>query len=111
VGFGKIGGRPLRGMVRVGVIEADYILAALATLALDANEFPGIDVIAVVWRIIARVAAACDARDGLWYGAGAIVFELPEQHATALVGIGFFSVMTQGRIRGLGNSQHYEVRG
>src|SRR5208282_6244855 len=87
------------------VIETDDILAALAAFALNADEFPGIDVIAVVWRILARVAAACDARDAL----RALVFELPEQHAAALVGIGFFSVLTKGEVVGLRELEHQNI--
>ncbi len=41
--FREVGGRPLRGMVGMGVIEADDVLAALAAFALNADEFPGID--------------------------------------------------------------------
>jgi len=48
-------------VVGVRVIEADNILAALAALALYADEIPGIDVIAVVERVRARVAATGDA--------------------------------------------------
>jgi hypothetical protein len=44
-------------MVRMGMIEADDILAALAALALNANQFPGIDVVAVLRRIGSRVSA------------------------------------------------------
>ena len=36
MGFGEIGGRPLGGMVRVGVVEADNVFSAFAALALDA---------------------------------------------------------------------------
>ena len=48
MGFGVIGRRPARGMVRVGVIEADNVFAALAAFALNPNKFLGIDVVAVV---------------------------------------------------------------
>jgi hypothetical protein len=63
-----------------------------------------------VWGVLARVAAAGNARDGL----GDVVIEVPEQHAAALVGIGFFSVLTKGDVGGLRNFQHVlrlEVRG
>src|ERR1700687_589039 len=100
-------------MVGMGVIEADDIIAALAAFALDANEFPGIDLVAVVGRVIARVAAAGNARDGLYNGTGAVVVEMPEQHAAALVGIGFLSVLTEGEVGELGELEHArsEVRG
>ena len=58
MGLGEIGGGPARGMVRVGVVEADDVFAALAAFTLDADEFLGIDVVAVVGGIGAGVAAA-----------------------------------------------------
>src|ERR1035441_3929407 len=102
VRFRQIGDRPLRGVVGVGVIEADDILAALAALALNADEFPGIDVVAVVGRVRARVAAAGGARDGL----RAVIVEPPEQHTTALAGIGFLAVLTKKDIGGLREAEH-----
>ena len=93
-------------MVRMGVIEADDVLAALAAFALNADEFPGIDLVAVMGRVRARVAAARDARDDLCDGLGAVVAELAEHHATALVGIGFLSVLAKGDVVGLRESEH-----
>lgn len=63
VRFFKVGLRPLRRMIGMGVIEADDVLVPLARLALDANELLGIDVIAVLGRIGAGVAAASGRRD------------------------------------------------
>src|SRR6266852_982930 len=57
VGFFEVGGRPLRGMIRVRVIEADDVLAALAAFALNTDKFPGIDLVAVMWRVRASIAA------------------------------------------------------
>src|SRR6266481_7624282 len=65
VGFRQVGGRPLRGMVGMGVIEADDVLAVLAAFALNADELSGIDLVAVLWRVLARVTAARYARNGL----------------------------------------------
>ena len=48
MGFGEIGRRPAGGVVGMGMVEADDILAALAALALDADQFAGIDVVAVL---------------------------------------------------------------
>jgi len=45
-------------MVRVRVVEADDVFSALASLALDADEFFRIDVVAVVRRVVASVAGA-----------------------------------------------------
>jgi len=64
-------------MVGMGVIETDDVLASLAAFALNADEFPGIDLVAVMWRVRARVAAAGDARDSLCDGLGAVVVETP----------------------------------
>src|ERR1700693_2266443 len=97
-------------MVRMGVIEAADVLAALAAFALNADEFPGIVLVAVMWRVFARVAAACNPRDGL----RAVVVEVAEQHAAALVGIRFLSVLTKGEGVRLGELEHgprSEVRG
>ena len=41
VGFGEIGRRPTGGMIGVGVVETDNVLTALATFALDADQFRG----------------------------------------------------------------------
>ena len=46
--FGEISLRPLRGMVRMRVVETDDVLTAFAALALDADQFARIDVIAVL---------------------------------------------------------------
>src|SRR6267378_873129 len=102
VGFREVGGRPLRGMVGMGVIETDDVLAALAAFALNADEFPGIDLVAVVWRVRARVAAARDARNSLHV----VVIEVPKQHAATLVGIGFLSVLTKGEVVRLRELEH-----
>ena len=48
MGFGQVGLRPLGRMVGVRVIEADDVFAALAAFALNADQFLGIDVVAVV---------------------------------------------------------------
>jgi hypothetical protein len=94
-------------MIGMGMIEADDIFSALAALALDADQFLGIDVIAVMGRVVARVAARGGADDGFC----AIVFKAAKQDAAALVGIGLFSVMTNLRVDRLGDFQHcVEVR-
>src|SRR5580692_8144637 len=89
-------------MVGMRVIEADDVLAALAAFALNADEFFRIDAVAVVWRIFAHVAAAGYVRDGL----RTVVLKTAEQHATALVGIGFLAVLAQGDVGRLGNLEH-----
>src|SRR5580700_4189731 len=89
-------------MIGVRVIKPDDIQILLAAFALDADEFPGIDVIAVVGRVRARIAAARNAYDGF----RAIVVKAPEQHATALIGIGFFSMLPKGKVVGLSDFEH-----
>jgi len=79
------------------VIEADDVFAALAAFALDADEFFGIDAVPIMRRIGASIAAAGDGQDGLC----AIIVELAEKHATALVGISFFSMLAQREVGGL----------
>src|SRR5271165_3239318 len=79
-------------MVGMGVVEADNVFTALAAFTLDAHQFAWIDVVAVLRRVGASVAAA---RGGS-YDAGAVVVHAAEQHATALVRIGFFAVSAEG---------------
>ncbi len=40
MGFGQIGLRPAGGVIGVGVVEADDVLAAIAAFTLDADQFP-----------------------------------------------------------------------
>ena len=86
----------------MGMIKADDVFSALASFALNANEVLRIDVIAIVRRIGARVAAARDARDCL----RAIVVEVAEEDSATLVGIGFLPVLAKRVIVGLGNFYH-----
>ena len=53
------------------MVEAEDVQALLATLPLNANEFARINVVAVLWRILARVAATRNGGDA----ARAIIFE------------------------------------
>src|ERR1035438_2400266 len=82
VSFGEIGGRPLGGMIGMGVVEADDIFSALAAFALNADQLFRIDLVAVVGRIVAHVSAA----GGTIHGLCAVIFKASEQYATALVG-------------------------
>ena len=56
VGFGKVGERPLRGVVGVGVVEAGDVEALAAGLALDFDQFERGDLVAVVGGVGAGVA-------------------------------------------------------
>src|ERR1700686_2980363 len=58
--FRKIRYRPTRGMIRMGVIEANNIFTAFASLALNADQLLRVDVISIVWRVCSRVSAASD---------------------------------------------------
>src|SRR2546425_2306864 len=89
-------------MVRMGVVEADYILSALASVTLNTDEFLGVDVVAIVRRIVASVAGARDAG----YGFGTVVRKLAEQHTAAFVRVGFFAVLTKRIVDVAGNSEH-----
>src|SRR5580658_5640830 len=75
-------------MIRVGMIEANNILTALAPLALNAHEFTRIDVVPVLRRIGAGVAAACCRG----HDSSAVIVHAAEQHAAALVWISLFPV-------------------
>src|SRR5579864_2337299 len=93
VRFLEVGLRPLRGMIGMGVIEADDVLVALARLALDANEFLGINVIAVLGRIGAGVAAAGGRRDR-----ANIAIHLAEEDPATFMRISFLAVATDFRV-------------
>src|SRR5208283_3661581 len=105
VRLGKIRLRPLRGTIRVRVIEANDVQTLLACLALDADELLGRDVEAVVRAVGAGVAGADDLADVV-----AIRRSVAQQHAAALVRIGLFAVRAQGRVVGVAEIQHYPSR-
>src|SRR5258708_6263537 len=88
VGFGEICGRPAGGMIGVGMVEADNVFAAFTAFALNAHQFAGIDVVAVLRRVRTGVAAA----RGRGHRAGAIILEAAEQDAAAFVRVGFFAM-------------------
>src|SRR6266446_5654439 len=89
-------------MVGMLVVEADNVLSALASVTLDTDEFLGVDVVAIVRRIVASVAGARDAG----YGFGTVVRKSAEQHAAALVWVGFFAVLAERSVDVAGNSEH-----
>ena len=102
--FGKISRRPMRGMIRMGMIEADEVFSALPAFALDSHELAGIDVVPVLGRVGARVAAA----RGRNHGAGAVIVETPEQDPAAFVGIGLFAVLPDRGVMSVGELEHCE---
>ncbi len=85
--FGQVGLRPLRGVIRVRMIKADDVFVACASFALDADQFPGVDVIAVLRGIGTRIPAAGGGGDGT-----NVAVHLAQQNPTTFVGIGFFSM-------------------
>jgi len=42
------------------MIKADDIFASLAPFPLDTDQFLGVNVVAIVWRVIARISTARD---------------------------------------------------
>src|SRR5207237_3962591 len=101
MGLREVSRRPPGGMVRMRVIEADNVLSALTTFALDTHELARIDVIAVVRRIIASVAAA---RGGSHNTLLAV--HSAKQNAAALVRISLFPVTAEGFVVGFINLKH-----
>ena len=102
VGFGQIGLRPAGGMVGVGMVEADDVFTTLAAFALDADQFAGIDVVAVMRGVSAGIAAA----GGRGHDAGAIVAGTAEKDSAALVRVSFFTVAAEGLVVFSCNFQH-----
>src|ERR1700691_3518343 len=92
VGLGEIGLRPARGMVGMRVVEADDVFTALAAFALNAHQFPGIDVVAVLGRVSAGVAAT----SSRGHDARAVVIRAAEQDTAAFVRVGLFAVAAEG---------------
>src|SRR5579863_559881 len=85
----------------MGVIKTDNVFTAPAAFALDANQFPGIDVIAVVGRVVSGVGAPGNRSDEAM-----IVVHLTQQDAAAFVRIGFFAVSANLVKFSFGNLQH-----
>src|SRR4051812_23291472 len=90
-------------MVRVRVVEANYVFATIAAFALDADQFPGIDVVAVVGGVGAGVATP--RRTG--HHTGAILGEAAQKNPAAFVRVGFFSVGADCVVVSAGKFQHY----
>src|ERR1700684_1235357 len=91
VRLSQIRRRPPRRMIRMRMVEPNNVLAALPSLALNANQFFGVDVVPVLWRVFPSISAArhrCD-RSG-------VAIHLPQQHTTALVRIGFLTMPPKG---------------
>jgi len=63
VSLGQVGGRPLRRMVRMGVVETHDFQTLLPYLLLNSNKLLRINGIAIPWRIASKVIAR-DRRNG-----------------------------------------------
>src|SRR5207302_9480135 len=88
VGLGEIGRGPAGRMVGMGMVEADDVFAALSALTLDADQLARVNVVAVLQGVGAGIAAA----GGRGHNACTAVVHAAQQHATALMRVGFFAV-------------------
>ena len=104
MGLLEVGWRPARGMIGMRVVEADDVEVALAGLALHPHQFARIDVVAVLGRIDAGVAAA----DGGPHLAG-VASHNSQQYPTALVRVGLLAVAADLVEVGLVEFQHAAV--
>ena len=105
VSFGEVGGGVLGGVVGVGVVEAYDVQALLAGFALGGDELLGGDVVAVVGAVGAGVAGADEGGNGDGVG-----FGFAEEDAAAFVGIGFFAVVAEVGVEGLGDDEGHGER-
>ncbi len=76
------------------MVEADDVFSALAPVALNFDQFLGIDVIAIVRGVSAGVAGASDGGDG-----ARVIIDLTKENPAAFVGIGFFSVLVESVVK------------
>jgi hypothetical protein len=90
--FSKVRLRPLGGVIRMGMIEADDVFSAVAALALDANQFFGVDVVAIVCGIGTCIASTDNRGDD----ACAVAFHLAEKNAAAFMWISQFAMLAKG---------------
>jgi hypothetical protein len=89
-------------MVRVRVIEADDILPPLAPFALDPNQFPRVDVVPVVGRVGACIAAARGRGNKLQ----PIIRKTAQQNAAAFVRVSLFPMSADRIIVFAGELEH-----
>src|SRR5579872_1602147 len=103
--LGKVGGRPVRRVVGMRMIKADDVFAPLTALPLNADQLLRIDVVTILWRIIARIATTCNRG----YHAYVVSIHLPKQDTTTLVRIGLLAMLSKGREVGLRKLQHWGI--
>lgn len=87
VRFLQIGLRPLRRVIGMGVIETNNVLVAFSGLALDADKFLGINMVAVLRRVDAGIAATGGRGDS-----ANIAIHLAEKDPAAFMWIGLLAV-------------------
>ena len=95
VGFGEVGGRPVCGVIGVGVVEAGDFKAATVGFAYDAHQFSRRDLVAAAGGAGACIHGGEGGGDPPSAGAGP-----PEQGAAAFLGIAFFPVGAEGVVDG-----------
>src|SRR5256886_16834389 len=78
-------------MIGMGMIEADDVLFALAAFALYAHQLLGIDVVAVLRRIRARISRARHRG----HEPRAVIIHAAEQYSTALMRIRLFAMVAK----------------
>jgi hypothetical protein len=84
----QIGLRPVGWMIGMGMVESDDLFVAFPCLPLNSNELLGIDVLPVLGRVRARIAAANNRGHN-----SHLVFELAQQHTAALVRVRLFAML------------------
>src|SRR5580704_5725764 len=88
--FVEIGDRPARRMIGMGVVKTHDVQALLPCLTLNADQFLGGNVVAIMGGIGPRIACT----DGYLYLVDPIE-RLAEQHSATLMGIGLFAMLAQ----------------
>ena len=86
----KIGRRPVRGMIGMGVIEAHNLHSALPRLALCSHQFGGIDFEPLMSVAVSNIVTGDDSVCVRFAGT-----QLSYEHSAAFVGVGFFGVVPE----------------
>jgi hypothetical protein len=101
MGFRQIRLRPSRWMIGMRMIEAHDVASAFSALTLHLHQFLRINVITVLWGVIACISAPNRRLHDI-----ASIFHFAEEHPTALKWIGLLSVLADFVEVGLRNQQH-----
>ena len=99
--FIQVGGRPARGMVGMGVVEADYVQIALTSLPLNGDQLLGCNVITIMGGIGPRIAGP----DSQFHLID-VVQGLAQQDPSTFMGIGLLAVLAQLAVNRVANLQH-----